>query len=79
MSRYPWLDEGENIPEGPGRDLMSELARPASQCSLGKVVELLDNGAPVDVRDQDGNTPLMLAAWHGHAQAARELMRRAPT
>lgn len=76
MSRYPWLDEVKEIPEGPERDLMSELARSAGECSAQKVKELLDNGASTHVKDGDGNTPLMLAASHGHTEAAVELMKR---
>ena len=34
---------------------------------------LLEQGAPVDMRDSSGNTLLMLAAYHGHAQAVSDL------
>ena len=36
----------------------------------------VDHGLPVDVRDEDGNTPLMLAAYHGHAATVRALVER---
>ncbi len=57
--------------------------RPLSTEETARVVELamhfaregmteelagfLDHGLPCDVQDADGNTPLMLAAYHGHA------------
>lgn len=36
----------------------------------------LDHGLPPDVQDPEGNTPLMLAAYHGHAEAVRALVQR---
>jgi len=36
----------------------------------------VDHGLPVDVQDADGNTPLMLAAYHGHAETVRVLVER---
>lgn len=40
------------------------------------VLGLVDQGAPVDLRDGSGNTALMLAAYHGHAALVRELADR---
>lgn len=34
----------------------------------------VDHGLPTDVRDADGNTPLMLAAYHGHASTVQMLV-----
>jgi ankyrin repeat protein len=45
----------------------------------GMTVELagfLDHGLPADVQDGEGNTPLMLAAYHGHAATVRMLVER---
>jgi ankyrin repeat protein len=45
----------------------------------GKAVELgefVDHGLPVDVEDSDGNTLLMLAAYHGQAEAVAALLKR---
>jgi len=36
----------------------------------------VDRGLPLEVQDLEGNTPLMLAAYHGHAGTVRELIRR---
>ncbi|MFC5039944.1 ankyrin repeat domain-containing protein [Ornithinimicrobium kibberense] len=36
----------------------------------------VDAGAPVDLTDPDGNTLLMLAAYHGHADLVRQLAGR---
>lgn len=40
------------------------------------LLSLIDQGAPVNLRDGDGNSPLMLAAYHGHADLVRELAAR---
>ena len=40
------------------------------------LLSLIDQGAPVDLRDSSGNSPLMLAAYHGHAELVRELAAR---
>ena len=36
----------------------------------------VDHGLPPDVQDVDGNTPLMLAAYHGHAATVKMLVER---
>jgi len=36
----------------------------------------VDHGLPSDVQDDDGNTPLMLAAYHGHAETVQMLVQR---
>jgi ankyrin repeat protein len=41
-----------------------------------ELVGFLDHGLPVDVRDPDGNTPLMLAAYHGQIDTVRALVER---
>jgi ankyrin repeat protein len=64
--------------------------RPLSPDETARVVELamhfaregmteelagfLEHGLPADVRDADGNTPVMLAAYHGHAGTVRMLL-----
>ena len=67
--------------------------RPLTAEETGRVIELamhfaregmteelagfVDHGLPVDVRDEDGNTALMLAAYHGHAATVRMLVEHA--
>ena len=41
-----------------------------------ELVGFIDHGLPPDVQDPDGNTPLMLAAYHGHAATVRALIDR---
>ncbi len=64
--------------------------RPLSEQETARVVELamhfaregmteelagfVEHGLPADVRDADGNTPLMLAAYHGHAATVQMLV-----
>jgi uncharacterized protein len=50
-----------------------DLARQGRTERLGAYV---DAGAPVDLTDPAGNTLLMLAAYHGHADLVQALARR---
>src|SRR5699024_7825790 len=52
---------------------MLEAARSGDSAPL---LALIDQGAPVNLRDSSGNSPLMLAAYHGHAELVRELAAR---
>ena len=45
-------------------ELAMHFAREGMTDELAGFVE---HGLPADVQDEDGNTPLMLAAYHGHA------------
>ncbi|WP_432056731.1 ankyrin repeat domain-containing protein [Streptomyces sp. bgisy022] len=49
-----------------------DLARAGETGELSGFVE---HGLPVDVTDAAGNTLLMLAAYHGHADTVRALLR----
>lgn len=40
------------------------------------VTSAIDQGVPVDLTDEKGNTLLMLAAYHGHAGLVIELVQR---
>ncbi len=50
-----------------------DLARQGDAARLGAYV---DAGAPVALTDADGNTLLMLAAYHDQADTVRELIAR---
>lgn len=39
-----------------------------------ELVGFLDHGLPCDVQDAEGNTPLMLAAYHGHPATVQALV-----
>jgi|SRR5699024_6782123 len=54
-------------------ELAMDLAR-AGQTE--ELMEFFDHGLPVDVRDDDGNTLLMLAAYHGRAGTVTALIGR---
>lgn len=51
---------------------MLDLARAGDP----ELLEYVDAGAPVTMRDMSGNSLLMLAAYHGHAQLVTGLARR---
>jgi ankyrin repeat protein len=71
---------------------VNESDRPLDPEETARVVELalhfaregmtdelagfVDHGLPVDIEDTDGNTPLMLAAYHGHATTVAMLLER---
>lgn len=48
-----------------------DLAREGRTAEL---VEFFEHGLPIDVRDPEGNTTLMLAAYRGHTETVRELI-----
>ena len=53
------------------------LALAADLARAGETAELLDfvaHGLPVDAADDQGNTLLMLAAYHGHAETVSALV-----
>lgn len=53
--------------------LAMDLARQGKTADL---LEFLDHGLPVDAQDAEGNTALMLAAYHGHAATVQALVER---
>lgn len=57
-------------------DLAHALFDMARQGRSAQLAAYVDAGAPVDLTDPAGNTLLMLAAYHGHADLVRELARR---
>ncbi|CAK4981524.1 unnamed protein product [Aphanomyces euteiches] len=48
----------------------------ASAGRLEIVKVLLDHGASIDLPDNVGSTPLILASWHGCFDVVRELLAR---
>lgn len=52
---------------------MLDAARSGDSAPL---LALIDQGAPVNLQDASGNGPLMLAAYHGHAELVRGLAAR---
>lgn len=57
-------------------ELAHQLFDMAREGRADELCAYLDAGAPVDLTDPTGNTLLMLAAYHGHADLVRELTRR---
>ena len=52
-------------------DLAMHFAR---EGMTDELAGFLERALPADVQDADGNTPLMLAAYHGHAATVRMLV-----
>ncbi len=46
----------------------------ARQGRAAELAEFVERGLPIDVRDADGNTMIMLAAYHGQLQTVRALI-----
>ncbi|MCK0111010.1 ankyrin repeat domain-containing protein [Ornithinimicrobium sp. F0845] len=57
-------------------DLAHQLFDLAREGRTQQLAAYLEAGAPVDLTDPSGNTLVMLAAYHGHAELVRELGRR---
>lgn len=57
-------------------ELAHQMMDAAREGRMDFLVPLLDQGAPVGMRDAEGNSLLMLAAYHGHAEVVAELARR---
>ena len=53
--------------------LAMDLAR---EGKTGELLEFLDHGLPIDAKDENGNTLLMLAAYHGHHDTVGSLIER---
>lgn len=51
--------------------LAMQLAR---EGRTGELVEFFEHGLPLDAKDKQGNTALMLAAYRGHVETVRTLI-----
>lgn len=57
-------------------ELATTLFRLAREGDVERLVGYLDAGVPVNLSNDRGDTLLMLAAYHGHPAAVRELLAR---
>lgn len=69
-------DAGPQDPRQEAVDLAHVLFDLARQGDAARLAAYVDAGAPVDLTDPQGNTLLMLAAYHGHASLVRMLAER---
>lgn len=59
-----------------GADLGPELLSATRKGESERVAELLSKGAPIEAKDKNGRTSLVLAAQRGHAEAVRVLLEK---
>ncbi len=74
-----WMREvlaQEKISPEKQKELNTALLNAAERGDLEKVNGLLDKGAQVNARDENGRTPLMWAAWNGNVEMAVALIKR---
>jgi uncharacterized protein len=64
----------ESLSEEQMRKLTSMFMDHARKGEDHELREFIERGFPVDTRDEEGNTALMLAAYHGHADTVRALI-----
>jgi hypothetical protein len=72
----PTHDPSQPAPPQEAVDLAHALFDLARQGHGDRLAAYVDAGAPVDLADPQGNTMLMLAAYHGHADTVRALAER---
>src|SRR5437016_1292075 len=58
------------------RERVCQLMEAIFDCDTDQVCTLLDEGLPVDCRDNDGYTALMMAAMHGCLEIVRHMLDR---
>jgi len=67
----------EGVPSGDDPvELAHWLLDRARVGEVERLADYADHGMPVDLTDAKGNTLLMLAAYHGHAETVRVLAER---
>jgi uncharacterized protein len=60
----------------PKSDPVVRLVSAAQKGTVNDAMRAIANGAPVDCRDQDGNTPLLIAVLHNNTAVARFLIQK---
>ena len=73
------MSEQTPRPDGPSEgavELAHRLLDLAREGATDELVAYVDAGVPVDLTDSAGNTLVMLAAYHGHADTVRALAAR---
>ena len=70
------FESGRGEPTDETIELAHQLFDWARDGPAARIGAYVDAGAPADLADPAGNTLLMLAAYHGHADLVRELARR---
>ncbi|WP_236863563.1 ankyrin repeat domain-containing protein [Brevibacterium daeguense] len=58
------------------RKLMVMFMDHARKGDTEELQQFLEHGFPVNAQDEEGNSALMLAAYHGHAETVQALIER---
>lgn len=66
-------EHGAQVREYPGMSLVLAMLQAARDGALGTILNLRDVGISLNVVDEEGNTPLMLATRAGHLGVVRSL------
>lgn len=73
------MSESQGAGDGPDPEVVEFAHRILDMARNGETARLtayVDEGVPVNLTDPEGNTLLMLAAYHGHEPTVRALLER---
>ena len=65
----------ETVIAPPTAEAIAAFAEAAFNGETGQITEALKNGMPVDQMEENGNTALMLAAFNGHSETMKSLLK----
>ncbi len=73
--RFDESSEKEEVSEevAMGRELFKEAMKPTGQCDTKRALQLIENGASIDVENNDDMTAFLFAAWNGHTEVFKAL------
>jgi len=74
--RLAWPSSDEDSEEGEGENDVATLTQAAADGDLEQVRTLLDQGEEINSADNDGDTPLSMAAMYGHEVVVELLLGR---
>ena len=70
------IEGGASLDIAHGDERLSPIGLAANNNCLGGITALLDRGVDIEAENVDGETPLLIATWHGHHAAVDLLLTR---